>query len=186
MLSDRVGLRLPEQVMQSPAEFSRDHQPTYIPATNRVLAGFLTAGVYALVLVVASHRTPTPNRAAPSEIAARMEAQQQARREAFQARPAQEQSPQASPQNASQETPPQMRRNASQTSSRQQSASPSLLERLFGRRDQTAAPVPGMAPAPGPGEQAASGAKPSSGAQGEQSASAQSAPAEQLASSSSP
>jgi periplasmic protein TonB len=175
--------------MQSPvpldaplADFARDHQPAYVPATNRVLAGFLTAGVYALVLVVGSHRSPAPNRPAPSELPARMEAPQKAHQEAFQTPPemAREQNRQALPSNMPQET----RRNPAQTAPRQQNASqrPSLLERLFGPRDQAAAPVPGTAPSPGPGRQTSSAAKPSSGAPAEQLASAQSAPAEQSAS----
>jgi protein TonB len=127
--------------MQSPAEFSRDHQPTYVPATNRVLAGLLTAGVYALVLVLASHHNPAPNRA--SEIATRMEEiQQETRQQAFQTEPAQAQKPQASPR------PPQARQevhpNPPPSSLRQQSASrqPSLLERLFA--PHASAPVPTM------------------------------------------
>jgi protein TonB len=153
--------------MQSPAEFSRNHQPAYVPTTNRMLAGVLTMGVYALVLVVASHRSPVPSRAPPPEIAARMEPDV----------PRAEQDPQT-PQSPPQTTPQEAPRNASQNpfqdSPRQQGASrqPSFLERLFST--QTAAPVPSMAPAPRPEGQ--SGAKPS---RGEELASA--APAAQSA-----
>jgi len=154
--------------MQSPAEFSRDHQPAYMPTTNRPLAGLLTVGVYALVLVVASHRAP--NRAAPSDLAARMESErlQETGR-------AEQTAPQTQPSNAPQDA----RRNAAPPPHRQQLAAsrqPSFLERLFGQLDQRAAPVPGIAPAPGPDGRSA--AKPA-----ERLADAQPAPAAQPSSS---
>lgn len=169
--------------MQSPAEFSREHQPAYVPTTNRVLAGFLTMGVYALVLVVAGHRSPAPIRAASSQIASRMapdappETYPEAHQQAVQQTP---------PHNARADTPQEAPRNAPQNPQRQQSASrqPFLLERLFGPRAQTDAAGPTMMPAPTPGSggQPAPVAKPSS-APGEQPASAaRPAQAEQLAS----
>jgi protein TonB len=161
--------------MQDLADFARDHQPAYVPTTNRVLAAVLTVGVYALVLVVANHHNPAPSRA--SEIAARMkEIQQETHQQAFQTEPAQAQKPQASaqPQEARRETHP----NAPQSSLRQQTASrqPSLLERLFAPR--AAAPVPTMTSGEAPSAQSAPGAAPAPGGP----AKAPSAPAAQPAS----
>ncbi len=141
-----------ETAMQSPAEFSRNHQPAYVPTTNRALAGFLTMGVYALVLVVATHHSPAPHRTAFSDIAAPMEpgAHQQDRQEAF---------PQTPPQNAPRPQPaaPNAAALSQQTASRQ----PSFLERLFA--NPAAAPVPSLAPAPAPGAGQQPAATPSPG-----------------------
>ena len=65
---------VPESSRPSPAEFFRGHQPAPDETSSRVTAAFLTAGLYALLVFMAGHRSAgmAPDRPAESEIVTRM------------------------------------------------------------------------------------------------------------------